>query len=110
MIRSVRLERLPAKFQFPAELTAKISFDASRQELQFNGFMSKTDFDKLVRLHNDLAYQRALERLFQTCTYSATYSTGAPTPASSPRRLSLVFAGVATAAAAMVALFFLLWH
>jgi hypothetical protein len=105
MIRSVRLERLPADFQFPEEMKAKISFDASHQQLQFNGFMSKTDFDKLVRLHNDLAYQRALERLFQTCTFS----TAAPTPASSPR-LSLVFAGVATAAAAMVALFFLLWH
>ncbi len=104
MIRSVRLERLPPDLRFPEEMTAKISFDVACRQLQFNGFMSKTDFDKLVRLHNDLAYQRALERLFQSCTFSAS----APVP--SPRRLPLVFAGVATAAVAMVALFFLLWH
>ena len=106
MIRSVRLERLPNGLRFPDELTSKISFDAGRQELQYDGFMSKTDFDKLVRLHNDLSYQRALERLFQICTYSAV-TASSPAPAG---RIPLVFAGVATVAGAMAALFFLLWH
>lgn len=106
MIRNVRLECLPAELKFPAELTAKISFDPARQQLQFNGFMSKTDFDKLVRLHNDLAYQRALERLFQSCTFTPA----SPTPAASQRRLPLVFAGVATAAVVMMALLFWRWH
>ena len=106
MIRSVRLERLPAGLKFPEELTNKISFNPDRQQLQFNGFMSKTDFDKLVRLHNDLAYQRALERLFQMCTFSAATSVAEPRQSRTP----LVFAGVATAAGAMTALFFLLWH
>ena len=106
MIRSVRLERLPAGLKFPDELTSKISFNSDAQQLQFNGFMSKTDFDKLVRLHNDLAYQRALERLFQTCTFSAATADAGQRPG----RIPLVFAGVATAAGAMTALFFLLWH
>jgi hypothetical protein len=104
MIRSVRLERLPSELEFPEELRAKISFDGARQQLQFNGFMSKTDFDKLVRLHNDLAYQRALERLFQTCTFSPA-AEGAK---SKPRRLPLVFAGVATVAVAMLGILLLL--
>jgi hypothetical protein len=30
--------------------------------------MSKTDFDRLARLHRDIQYQRALEQLFRICT------------------------------------------
>jgi hypothetical protein len=69
MIRSVRLDRLPDGLAFPGELAAKISFAPDAHELRFEGFMSKTDFDKLLRLSNDLAYQRALEQLFQKCTF-----------------------------------------
>ncbi|MGE3780941.1 MAG: hypothetical protein AB7F89_27380 [Pirellulaceae bacterium] len=69
MHRGVPLERLPDGLQFPAELEGKVSYCASRRELQFRGFMSKTDFDRLVCLHRDLAYQRALERLFRICTF-----------------------------------------
>jgi hypothetical protein len=72
MIRSVRLDRLPDGLVFPAELAARISFANDSHELRFDGFMSKTDFDKLLRLHNDLAYQRALEQLFQKCTFRNT--------------------------------------
>jgi hypothetical protein len=105
MPRSVRLDRLPTGLHFPVELSTKISFDAARQRLQFEGFMSKTDFDKLVRLHNDLAYQRALQELFQTCTFTPVSTGRAP---SNPRRLPIVFASL-TAAAAFVVLGLLLW-
>jgi hypothetical protein len=106
MIRNVKLERLPTELRFPEELSAKISYDPVRHQLQFNGFMSKTDFDKLVCLHNDLAYQRALEKLFQLCTFTPVSQA----PASSSRRMPLLFAGVATAAVATGAIFLLLWH
>jgi hypothetical protein len=101
MIRSVPLERLPGDFRFPEELAAKIKFDAARQQLQFEGFMSKTDFDKLVRLHNDLAYQRALEHLFQVSTF---------VPTKKPSRLgqvSLIFTGIAALLAVTMLAFFL---
>lgn len=70
MVRCVLLKRLPEGIEFPADLQAKISFDASKQELNFEGFMSKTEFDRLLRLSNDLEYQRSLERLFRICTFS----------------------------------------
>jgi hypothetical protein len=75
MIHSVRLDRLPDGLPFPPELMSRISYSAERRELQFDGFMSKTDFDKLVRLNNDLGYQRALERLFQVCTFPVAKTT-----------------------------------
>jgi DNA topoisomerase IB len=109
MIRTVRLERIPTGLRFPEELAEKISFDAARQELQFKGFMSKTDFDKLVRLHNDLNYQRSLEKLFQMCTYAAAKASASQT-GDAQRRLPLVFAGVATVAATAAAILFLLLH
>lgn len=100
MIRAVRLERLPADLQFPQDLRAKISFDVARQQLQYDGFMSKTDFDKLVRLSNDLAYQRALEKLFQVCTFVVQ-----PPPATG-HAWRWVITGVAVALASV--LFFVL--
>jgi hypothetical protein len=78
--RAVKLESLPEGLQFPPKLQERIRYDYVAKELRFDGFMSKTDFDKLVGLHNDIAYQRALERLFQIATFDT------PTEASPSRR------------------------
>lgn len=72
MIRSVPLERLPDGLVFPEELAQRIRYDATRRRLEFDGYMSKVEFDKLLRLHNDLEYQKALERLFQICVFENT--------------------------------------
>ncbi len=69
MTRSVALNRLPKEVQFPAQLEERISYDARQQQLRFDGAMSKSEFDQLVQLHNDIAYQRALQELFQKCTF-----------------------------------------
>ncbi|HRX83142.1 MAG: hypothetical protein H6821_15400 [Planctomycetaceae bacterium] len=71
MLRRVKLDQLPENLAFPEKLADRIHYDQASRELQFRGFMSKTDFDKLVRLHNDIDYQRSLERLFQICTFGA---------------------------------------
>jgi hypothetical protein len=97
MTRSVRLERLPEGLVFPAEMAARISFAPNTHELRFEGFMSKTDFDKLLRLSNDLAYQRALEQLFQRCTFRDAVSQ--PT---SRRSSGAAWVGVGGAVAASV--------
>ena len=46
--------------------------------------MSKADFDRLSRLHDDWGYRRALEDLFRICTLDP--------PGGSPNRLAAVFA------------------
>jgi hypothetical protein len=69
MMKCVSLQRLPGDLQFPPELGQRIQYDESQHQLRFDGYMSKTDFDKLVCLTNDLEYQRALERLFQVCIF-----------------------------------------
>ena len=61
--------------------------------------MSKTDFDKLICLSNDIGYQRALERLFQIATYSDDSSTQSTAKA-------WVLAGVAAAVATIGAVAF----
>ncbi len=71
MVRCVVMPRFPAGLKFPAELQERIRYDADKQQLQFEGYMSKTDFDTLNRLHNDLEYQRALEHLFQICVFES---------------------------------------
>ena len=71
MIRTVPLSQLPPGLTFPSDLVGRIRFDPVRRQLAFDGFMSKRDFDKLIVLHNDLDYQRALERLFQICVFEA---------------------------------------
>lgn len=102
MPRCVPLETLPDGVTFPPTLKERISYDPSSKQLCFDGFMAKTDFDKLVCLSNDIAYQRALEHLFQICTFSSD----------STERVSLKTWGVAAAAAAVAtigaAAFFLL--
>ncbi len=96
MLRSVKLDRLPENLVFPEKLADRISYDTDSRQLQFRGFMSKTDFDKLVCLHNDIDYQRALERLFQICTFES-----APGPSRLKSAQVLIFAGATAAIVAV---------
>ena len=70
MSRSVKLAQFPDDLSFPDELSDRISYDAQSRQICFEGFMSKSDFDKLLCIHNDVGYQRALEQLFQICTFN----------------------------------------
>ncbi len=76
MDRSVTLNQLPAGLAFPAELAGRVGYDAEARRLRHRGFMSKADFDRLARLHEDWSYRRALEELFRLCSLE---------PASKPR-------------------------
>jgi len=105
MLRCVKLERLPDGLSFPEKLADRIAYDAASRELRFHGFMSKTDFDKLVRLHNDIGYQRALERLFQICTFESD-----PARAGSRSKLVLIVAGATAAIVALSVAAFMLVH
>ncbi len=105
MLRSVKLDKLPDDLSFPEKLAGRISYDAASHELRFDGFMSKTDFDKLVRLHNDIGYQRALERLFQICTFEPESAR-----AGSRSKLVLIAAGATAAIVALSVAAFLLAH
>jgi hypothetical protein len=69
MIRAVPVDRLPEGLSFPGDLQRRIHYDASRHRLAFEGFMSKATFDRLYRLADDREYRRALEELFQICTF-----------------------------------------
>ena len=69
MIRSVTLPELPAGLHFPPELRERIAYDANTRQLRFDGYMSKTHFDKLIRLDKSDAYRRAIEDLFQICEF-----------------------------------------
>ena len=105
MLHRVKLDRLPDGLSFPEKLADRISYDADSHELLFDGFMSKTDFDKLVRLHNDIGYQRALERLFQISTFEAE-----PARAGNRPKLVLIAAGAAAAIVALSVAAFMLRH
>ena len=72
MTRTVPLDQLPPGLEFPADIQHRIRYDSSRRQLAFDGFMSKTDFDRLARLDRDIQYQRALDRLFQICIIEPT--------------------------------------
>jgi hypothetical protein len=61
----VNLDRLPANFEFPADLTDKIWFDANSRKLVFRGYMSKTEFDRICERTKDWGFRRKLEELFQ---------------------------------------------
>jgi hypothetical protein len=76
MMKCIPLQRLPQDLRFPPEMCQRIQYDEARHQLQFDGYMSKTDFDKLVCLTNDLEYQRALERLFQVCVFEDGSASG----------------------------------
>ena len=104
MLRSVKLEVLPPGLSFPEKLADRISYDPASRELRFEGFMSKVDFDKLVRLDNDIAYQRSIERLFQICTFESD------SPKAGSRSTMLIAAGVSAAIVALTIAALLLGH
>lgn len=99
MIRSVKLDELPGEVGFPSELQDRIQYDAKSKQLRFQGFMSKTDFDKLSPLWNDYRYQRAIEELFQICTFEVEETAEVPRRSWTGLVLSLA-AGFALALAA----------
>ena len=68
MDHSVRMDSLPEGLTFPPEMDGRIRHDASSRTLSFRGFMSKAEFDRLSRLHDDWGYRRSLEELFRICT------------------------------------------
>ena len=101
MSRCVKLDQLPDKIGFPAELSDRISYDAQSRQICFEGFMSKSDFDKLLCIHNDVGYQRAIEQLFQICTFDD------PTP-SNRSAVPIVLAAVAAFAITLGVVAFLI--
>jgi hypothetical protein len=72
----VRLERLPDGVAFPADLADRIHYDADRHRLVFRGFMAKAEFDRLICLHGDWSFRRALEELFRLCVPDEPKRTG----------------------------------
>jgi hypothetical protein len=99
MIRAVAVEKLPEGLSFPGDLEPKIHYDAGRHQLAFEGFMSKATFDRLYRLADDRDYRRALEELFQVCTFDDRFSTGSERADGRPmHRFVLVTIGLACAA------------
>ena len=90
MTRSAHLDELPAGIRFPREVDGRINYNAAERCLEFEGSMSKSDFDRLLPLDNSIAYQRALEQLFQECSYSSAPARGGHTV-----RNSLIAAAVA---------------
>jgi hypothetical protein len=65
MDHSAMLQTLPETIAFPTALKERIRYEPARKRLVFSGFMTKSEYDQLTRLHNDVGYQRAVERLFQ---------------------------------------------
>lgn len=70
MTRSVPLHEIPTDLRFPHEVEDRIRYNAAERRLEFDGSMSKSDFDRLLPLDSSIAYQRAVEQLFQECSYS----------------------------------------
>jgi hypothetical protein len=78
MMRSVRCDHLPASARLPEILQQRIEIDAERHELRFDGFMSKAEYDLLMRLDRDLEYQRAVNELFVICGPTSLAADPAP--------------------------------
>jgi hypothetical protein len=76
MIGRVKVEHLPKELSFPEDLQPKVHYDDQGKQLIFEGFMSKATFDRLYRLAEDREYRRALEELFQVCTFDDAAQTG----------------------------------
>lgn len=66
MIQYVALSVPPADFQVPDDLKERFWYDRRRQRLCFDGFMSKSTYDQLLKLSRDVQYRRALEALFRS--------------------------------------------
>lgn len=67
------------KIVFPVALQSKISYDATAQELQFNGTMTQADIAALMELSEAAEYRNAVENLYNksnaTPDDSLTYTT-----------------------------------
>jgi hypothetical protein len=68
MEHAVKVGSIPTNIQFPVNLGDRIRFEPSRQKLVFRGFMSKSEYDQLMRLSQDAQYQSAVSELFQLST------------------------------------------
>lgn len=69
MDHSVNLDPLPQGLEFPPELRNRIRYDSQRKAIVFHGFMSKATYDRLLKLHDNGEYRRAIENLFSQATY-----------------------------------------
>jgi hypothetical protein len=69
---AVKLASLPSDFELPPEVAKRIRFDPATHQLIFRGFMSKADYDRLMRLKGSVDYGRAIEHLFQISTEDET--------------------------------------
>jgi hypothetical protein len=78
MIRSVSLQHLPEGLEFPPELSHRIAYDARERKLAYEGYMSKTHFDKLIHLDKSDEYRRAIEELFQICEFEVEDTSAKP--------------------------------
>lgn len=67
---AVKVGSIPAGLRFPDQLQKRIRFEADNQQLVFQGFMYKSDYDQLIRLSQDVSYQNAVAKLFQLSTDS----------------------------------------
>jgi hypothetical protein len=103
MIRSVPLQHLPDGLQFPPELSHRIAYDAQQRKLAYEGYMSKTHFDKLIHLDKSDEYRRAIEQLFQICEFEVE-----DTSAGTWQRLVPILVTVAVLATAASSAWFLL--
>ena len=72
--RCTSLLRLPPGLRFPPRFENRVRYNSEKKRLEFDGYMSKADFDILCSLHNDIEYQRALLHLFQICVFEPTGS------------------------------------
>jgi hypothetical protein len=60
----VKLERLPEGYEIPASVREKLRFDAEGRRLVFQGYMSKTEFDRICEPTRDWGFRRLVEELF----------------------------------------------
>lgn len=62
---SERLKNLPSEAKFPDNLKEKISYDADRKLLIFEGVMSEDEKDELLGISQADSYRESIEALFQ---------------------------------------------
>jgi hypothetical protein len=69
MQHHVVVDGLPEGFRIPSDLADRFYFEPGTHRLVHDGFMSKTEYDRLVGLTSDWPFIRKLEELFMMCTY-----------------------------------------
>jgi hypothetical protein len=62
---TVKLNQLPKGLEFPPDLEGRCSLDIIQKQLVFHGFMSSADYTRLIQLHPDVEYHKAVAQLFQ---------------------------------------------